>query len=175
RLQGWDTEIRFYDPYIAPGDAPAGATAVSREELLRGSDIVVVLVALTAETRNIIDARTLAWMKPDAYLINVSRGEAIDEVALEQALREGRIAGAALDVSRVEPMPQDHPLLGLDNCFVTPHMIGQTREVFEAIAPVAAENILRLLRGELPLYCKNPGVAERWAARRAALAVAESP
>lgn len=170
RLQGWEVDIHFHDPYLATGDTPGGATGVSLETLLRESDVVVVSVALTAETRDIIDTRTLGWMKPDAYLINVSRGEAIDEAALEQALRDGRIAGAALDVSRVEPMPQDHPLLRLDNCFVTPHMIGQTREVFEAIVPVAAENILRLLRGELPLYCRNPGVAERWAARRAALA-----
>jgi len=174
RLQGWDVELRFYDPYLAADDAPAGARAASLEELLRESDIVVVLVALTVETRDIINARTLAWMKPDAYLINVSRGEAVDETALEQALREGRLGGAALDVSRVEPMPQDHPLLALDNCFVTPHMIGQTREVFEAIAPVATENILRLLRGELPLYCRNPGVAERWKARREALAAGDS-
>ena len=116
-----------------------------------------------------VDARALALMTPDAYLLNLARGDLVDEAAVERALRERRIAGAALDVFQVEPLPVDSPLRTLDNAILTPHLVGHTRELYEALAPAALENITRILRGELPLYCKNPQTEGRWRERRAAV------
>ena len=165
RLQGWQVRILANDPYIEPASLPVGVEGGDFATVMRQSDIVVVLVAITPQTQGIIDAQALSMMKPDAYLVNVSRGQAIDEVALAQALQQRRIAGAALDVFCIEPLPLTSELRKLDNIFLTPHMIGQTKEVFQAIVPTAVENITRLLAGELPLYCKNPGAQARWRLR----------
>lgn len=171
RLQNWRVRLLASDPYIAADDRPAEVAFVDFDTLMRESDVVVVSVAITPETRDMVDARALSLMKPDARLINISRGEAIDERALADALREGRLGGAALDVTRIEPLPADSELRTLENCFLTPHMIGQTRDVFEAIAPVAVENIVRILRGEMPCYCRNPYTRERWTTRLRTLGV----
>jgi D-3-phosphoglycerate dehydrogenase len=109
-------------------------------------------------------------MKPSAYLVNTSRGEAIDEAALYRALKEKRIAGAALDSFAVEPLPDDSPLRQLDNVILTPHMVGHTQDVFASFPPAAVENITRILRGEPPLYCKNPEIIPAWKRRLANLA-----
>jgi len=111
--------------------------------------------------------RELALMKPSAYLVNTSRGEAIDEGALYRALKEKRIAGAALDSFTVEPLPDDSPLRGLDNVILTPHMVGHTQDVFASFPPAAVENITRILSGEPPLYCKNPEIIPAWRRRLA--------
>ena len=108
-------------------------------------------------------------MKPTAYLVNTARGQAIDEKALYQALKSRRIAGAALDTFEVEPLPQDSPLRGLDNVFLTPHMVGHTKEVFASFGAAGEENIMRILRGELPLHCKNPQIESAWRKRLARL------
>jgi hypothetical protein len=108
-------------------------------------------------------------MKPSAYLVNTSRGEALDEGALYRALREKRIAGAALDSFTVEPLRDDSPLRGLDNVILTPHMVGHTKDVFASFPPAAVENITRILRGEPPLYCKNPEIIPAWKWRRESL------
>lgn len=166
RLQGWEVDILTHDPYVAADALPPNVRQVALSTLLHDSDLVVVLVALTPETTRIINRDTLASMRPEAYLINVSRGEAVDEMALHEALSTRRLAGAALDVSQPEPMPVDNPLLHLPNCFVTPHMVGQTREVFEAIVPTLIDNLEALLCGQAPRYFKNPEVLSRWHARR---------
>lgn len=165
RLAGWGVEILISDPFVDETSLPAGVRAVDFDSVMQRSDVVLVLVAITPETKNIINERALSLMKPDAHLINVSRGEAVDEEALTRCLRERRIGGAALDVTRTEPLPLDSELLHLDNCFVTPHMIGQTKDVFEAIVPTAVANIRAILCGDLPPYCKNPGTEGRWRER----------
>ena len=165
RLKNWDVRLLASDPYVAGADQPAEVAFVDFDQLLRESDVVVVSVAITPQTRDIIDARALSLMKPDSHLINISRGEAVDEHALAAALREHRIGGAALDVTRVEPLPANSELRTLENCFLTPHMVGQTKDVFRLITPTAVENVVRILRGETPRYCRNPSAQEKWTKR----------
>lgn len=169
RLSGFGVKIIASDPYVAQQDAPPGVEMVSLEGLLASSDIVGLFVSISPETRGIINARTLALMKPSAYLVNTSRGEAVDEAALYRALKEKRIAGAALDTYVVEPLPADSPLRTLDNVILTPHMVGHTGEVYASFLPAAEENITRILRGEPPLYCKNPHILPAWRKRLEAL------
>ena len=172
RLSGFSVGILAFDPFVAAKDVPPGVTLTDLDALLRQSDIVSLHVSITESARAMISERELALMKPHAYLINTSRGEAIDEDALYRALRDRRIAGAALDNFVVEPLPQDSPLRRLDNVILTPHMIGHTQDVFASFPPAAVENITRILRGEPPLYCKNPQIVPAWRKRLAALALA---
>lgn len=167
RLAGFGVRILAYDPYVTIDAAPAGVELADLDALLESSDIVSLHVSITNSARRLIDARALALMKPTAYLVNTSRGEAVDEAALYHALKDKRIAGAALDNFVVEPLPADSPLRELDNVILTPHMVGHTQDVFASFPPAAVENITRILRGELPLYCKNPEIAPAWMARLA--------
>jgi phosphoglycerate dehydrogenase-like enzyme len=170
RLAGWGVTLVAYDPYVKQQDAPTGVTMASFDEVMAQSDVVGVFVSITPETIHMVNERALALMKPTAYLVNTSRGQAIDERALYQALKDRRIAGAALDTFEVEPLPQDSPLRTLDNVFLTPHMVGHTKEVMASFGPAAEENITRVLRGELPLHCHNPQIEGRWRERLARLA-----
>lgn len=169
RLAGWGANIIAFDPYVQPQDVPAGVTMADLETVLSQADVVGLFVSITPETTRMINERTLALMKPTAYLVNTSRGQAIDEQALYQALRQGRLAGAALDTFEVEPLPPDSPLRTLGNVFLTPHMVGHTKEVFTSFGVAAQENVTRILRGELPLHCKNPQIAPAWRQRLAYL------
>jgi len=137
--------------------------------LLRTSDVVSLHVTLTSETRHLLGAAELRLMQPHSYLINTARGGALDEQALYQILQDGAIAGAAIDVFEAEPLALESPLRTLDNMILTPHMVGHSRELMAAIPPAAAENVLRVLRGEPPLYVKNPEVIPAWRQRLAAL------
>jgi glycerate dehydrogenase len=119
------------------------------EDLLRESDLVSLHVPLFPETREMMNARTLALMKPTAYLINTSRGPLINEPDLAEALNSGRIAGAALDVLSVEPPPADHPLLSARNCIVTPHMAWSTTEARRRLMATVVENV-KAYRGGTP-------------------------
>jgi phosphoglycerate dehydrogenase-like enzyme len=116
-----------------------------RGRALARADFVVLTVPLTAATRGLIGARELAAMRPTAWLINVARGPIVDEAALVEALRERRIGGAVLDVFATEPLPPDHPLWGLDNVVITPHISGPS--VPDEIAPIFEENLRRFLAG----------------------------
>ncbi len=169
RLAGWHVNLFACDPYVAPGAAPAGVRMVALDELLRESDVVSVHTTLTSETRHMIGARELALMRPTAFFINTARGGMVDEQALYAALAGGKLAGAALDAFELEPLPLESPLRTLPNVILTPHMIGHTREIFEAIPGAAIENIERLMRGEPPLYWRNPEVEPRWRERLARL------
>jgi phosphoglycerate dehydrogenase-like enzyme len=169
RLAGWDVRLQAHDPYIAQEAAPAGVRMVDLPTLLRTSDVVSVHVTLTSETRHMLGTAELRLMQPHAYLVNTARGGAIDEQALYGVLRDGVIAGAALDVFEEEPLALENPLRTLDNVILTPHMIGHSRELMAALAPAAAENVLRVLRGEPPVYVKNPEVLPAWRQRLAAL------
>ena len=139
-----------------PGELPAAApdgtpyAVMGLDELLATSDIVSLHVPLTPETRHLIDQRSLARMKRSAYLVNTSRGPVIDEGALAWALREGLIAGAALDVYEREPVVHAD-LLGLENVVLAPHLGSATVETRTAMADLAADNVLAVLAGRPPL------------------------
>lgn len=135
----------------ARGDAPVPQGRLPVPEVLRESDIVSLHCPLTSETRNLIDARSLAWMKPTAFLINTARGALVDEAALIEALKRNTIAGAALDVITVEPPPADHPMVRaareLDNLVLTPHTAWSAREARERLLREVEENIVVYLQG----------------------------
>jgi len=132
-----------------------GAQKVPLEELLSASDFVSVHVPLTESTRHVIDRSALKRMKKNAYIINTARGPVIDETALVEALREGAIAGAGLDVYENEPIPAPG-LVDLPNAVVTPHVGSATHETRDAMATMAARNILAMIAGEKPETCLNP-------------------
>jgi phosphoglycerate dehydrogenase-like enzyme len=117
-------------------------------DLLARSDFVVLTCPLTDETRGLIGARALAAMKPSAYLVNVARGACVDETALLDALRAGRLAGAALDTFVDEPLPADSPFWELDNVIITPHTAGETRKYEENVLDILVANLERLWRGD---------------------------
>jgi len=131
------------------------------EELLKESDIVSVHLALTPETKRMIGEKEIALMKKDAYLINTARGEVIDNAALARALRENRIAGAALDVFDKEPPNFDDPLFRLDNVIVTPHVGAYTLEAIRNMDVISADNIIKILHGQRPNFVANEEVFSR--------------
>jgi len=118
------------------------------DEFLQQSDFVVLILPLTAETHELLSAERLQQMKPGAYLINIGRGELVDETALLTTLRERKIAGAVLDVFQNEPLPAAHPFWQLDNVLVTPHISGNFEEYVERVGEQFAQNLARYLRGE---------------------------
>jgi lactate dehydrogenase-like 2-hydroxyacid dehydrogenase len=117
------------------------------EQLLARADFVSLHCPLTPETRHLVDEAALRRMKPTAFLINTARGGLVDQAALESALREGRIAGAALDVTDPEPLPADHPLLSAPNLIVLPHVGSATTTTRERMADLAVDNLLAGLAG----------------------------
>ncbi len=128
-----------------PGDLP---------ELLRRSDAVMLCIPLSAESRNVIDARAFSFMKPDAFLINLSRGGLVHREALHEALASGKIAGAGLDVYWEEPPDPQDPIFGY-NVLATPHVGGSTDGSMRGIVAAVAENIRRIEAGEEPMYRKD--------------------
>ena len=141
-------------------EARHGARQCSLDELLQQADFVCLTVPLSAGTEGLIGVRELALMKPEAILVNISRGRVVDEAALVEALRERRIRGAGLDVFVQEPLPLDSPLLQLDNVVATPHIGSATEETRQAMARCAVENLLSALAGERPANLVNePGRA----------------
>lgn len=128
------------------------AQRVELDELLRQSDFVSLHVPLTDATRKMIGARELAMMKPTAVLINTARGEVLDQVALYEALRAGRIFGAGLDVCEPEPLPADSPLRELANCTIVPHIGSATVTARNAMADRSARNLIAGIRGEALPY-----------------------
>ena len=130
--------------------AAAGATRVDLDTLLRESDVVTLHYRLSDKTRGLITARHLALMKPTAFLVNTARGPIVEEAALVAALRERRIAGAALDVFDAEPLSKNHPLLTLDNVVVTPHLGFVTAEGYGVFFGQAVESVVAFLDGKTP-------------------------
>lgn len=143
-----------------PDERALGVEWAPLDDLLRASDFVSVNALLTRETRHLIGARELGLMKPAAYLINTSRGPLVDEAALARALREGRIAGAGLDVYEHEPRVAPD-LIGLPNVVLTPHVGSADRDTRERIAGVVVDNIEAWLRGDRPPNVANPEVYAR--------------
>jgi D-3-phosphoglycerate dehydrogenase / 2-oxoglutarate reductase len=148
---GIGMNVLAYDPWVSPSVAERSAVnLVSLEELLQRCDYVCVTCALTKETRGMIGTKELKMMGKHANLINVARGGIVDEVSLCQALAEGWIAGAALDVLEQEPPPNEHPLMKLSNCIITPHIAGLAIERYTDCGRVAVEEVKRVLNGGMP-------------------------
>jgi D-3-phosphoglycerate dehydrogenase len=162
KAQGLGLDVLVYTPRLAPGrDAETGVeTTNDLGYLLAVSDYVSLHAPATAETRGLIGEAELRAMKPTAYLLNTSRGALIDEGALVDALREGWIAGAGLDVLAEEPARSDHPLLGLDNAIVTPHAGFYSEPAIAELETKAARNVATVLRGGVPATLINPEVLD---------------
>ena len=159
-------QVLAYDPYLGADEIRArGATKVALDELLRRADFVSINCPLTDETRNMIGAREYALMQPTAYFITTARGSIHDEAALEQALRDDKLAGAGLDVWGKEPPPADHPLMRFDNVIVTAHMAGVTREARVRMGQFAADQVLDALDGKPVPRIVNPQVWPDYAKR----------
>lgn len=145
---------------LTPEEAESGgATCVSKEELFRDSDFLSIHVVLSERSRGLVGAHELGLMKPSACLVNTARGPIIDEPALVKALQEGRIAGAGLDVFELEPLDPKHPLRGLDNVVVTPHLGFSTEEVYRVFYEDTVENLEAYVAGA-PIRLLNPEVLD---------------
>jgi D-3-phosphoglycerate dehydrogenase / 2-oxoglutarate reductase len=140
---------------------PAEASPTNLEQLMRQSDFVVLACPLTPQTRYLVNKQSISWLKPTAWLINVGRGPVVQEEALIEALRGKRIAGAMLDVYEHYRLEPGHPLFALDNVILTPHLAAVTRESRARASVAAAEEMLRILRGERPRNLVNPEALER--------------
>lgn len=151
RARGFNMTVLAYDVFQDPEwAAREGVTYVGIEELLRRSDFVTLHAPMTPESHNLINARTLALMKPTAYLINTARGGLVDEDALYDALKEKRIAGAGLDVFVEEPPTKPQKLVTLDNAIFMPHAAGWSHEANRRTAELAAGSILDGMQGKKP-------------------------
>jgi glyoxylate reductase len=151
RLEGFGCEPVI----VGRGDPAALRLALS------SADFVSIHTPLDADTRGLIGNAELRQMKPTAFLVNTARGPIVDSAALERALREGWIAGAALDVTDPEPLPADHPLLEAPNLLVIPHLGSATHRTREAMAELAVDNLLAGLAGKRLPRCVNPEVYDR--------------
>jgi glyoxylate reductase len=158
RLGAFGVNVIYYDVRSLPPETEAewGVKYQPLDRLLRLADIVSLHVPLTPQTRGLIGARELALMKFNAILINVARGECVDEAALAERLRTKRLGGAGVDVFSREPIAQDHPLLGLDNVILTPHIAGVTAEVRERVTRMSVANIVQFLHGQTPQHLVHP-------------------
>lgn len=144
------------DPFVEPAAVrELGAEIVPLDRVMSEADYVVVCCLLDGTTRHLVGAAELARMKPTAYLINVGRGPIVDEQALIKVLQDGRIAGAGLDVTDVEPIQPGNPLLGMDNVIITPHALCWTDECFHDIAATALRSIVDVSLGRQPAHIVN--------------------
>jgi D-3-phosphoglycerate dehydrogenase / 2-oxoglutarate reductase len=162
KLAPLGSRVVTFDPFV-PADAvlEAGAEPMTLEELLRGADVVSIHAPLTEETVHMIGAAELALMKPTAILVNTSRGPLIDLDALREALDEGRLRGAGLDVLETEPPPSDDPLLHRDDVVITPHAAFYSEESVKELQRKAVEQVIEALAGRIPPYAVNaaaPGI-----------------
>lgn len=160
RATGFDMRILYYDPGASTPPPNLPAVSTDLDTLLAESDFVSIHVPLTPETRHMVNAEFLAKMKPDAVLVNTSRGGVLDQTALYDVLKERRIFAAALDVTDPEPLPLDSPLLELDNCIIVPHIASASVQSRDMMAYLSAKNLLAGLNGERLPHCVNPEVYE---------------
>ncbi len=156
-LTGFECEVLVYDPYLSAEAAEAeGVEPVSLEDLFRRADAVSIHTPYSPETHHLVGAELLGLMKPTAVIVNTARGNIIDEDALYEALRDGKIAGAGLDVFAAEPLPADSPLLTLDNAVLTPHNSSQTVESLWNIYKVAIDICADFFAGKDSPHILNP-------------------
>jgi glyoxylate reductase len=159
RARGFDMRILYTNRGCnLEAEEQLGCIRVDLPTLLGESDFVVVLTPLTAETRGLLSTPQFQQMKRTACLINAARGPIVDQQALYLALRDGLIAGAALDVTDPEPIPQNDPLLTLDNCLIVPHVGSASIATRTRMATLAAENVAAFLSGQRPPTLVNPEV-----------------
>ena len=164
RAKGFDMKVLYYDTVRRkPGEEKEyGLEYVSKlHDLLSRADFVTVHVPLMAETRHLISTAEFAAMKPTAVFVNSSRGPVVDQKALYQALKSGQIFAAGLDVTEVEPIPMDDPLLTLDNITIAPHIASASVATRTKMATMAAANLIAGLKGEMPPNCVNPEVLQK--------------
>lgn len=151
-----------YDPFCPPDRAAAaGVELVDLATVMAEGDFVTVNTFLDDSTRGMIGAEQFALMKPTGYFVNTARGPVVREAALIDALRQGRIAGAGIDVFEQEPTPPDNPLLAMENVIVSPHGMAWTREGLAGNSRDCCRNILAVARGEVPPCLANPDAALR--------------
>jgi glyoxylate reductase len=156
RARPFGVRLLYHDRERRPAEEEAlGAGFRPLDELLTESDVVTCHVPLTPETRHLLGRAELRRMKPSAILINTARGAVVDEDALAEALEQGTIAGAGLDVFSREPLDPRHPLRRCRNVLLTPHTAGQTREAMERMIAAMLENFERVTRNEAPRYRVN--------------------
>ena len=160
KAAGFGMRILAYDPYVSPDDAAElGVTLVSLDTLLAEADFVSIHSPLTPETFHMVGERELRMMKPTAFLINTSRGGIVDTTVLVRALEEKWITGAALDAhEEPEPVPAHHPIVGLENVILTPHIAWYSEQAMAELQEGCAHEAVRVLRGEMPLSLANPEV-----------------
>jgi D-3-phosphoglycerate dehydrogenase / 2-oxoglutarate reductase len=161
KAHGFGLHVLAYTPRLQPGHDGDVELTNDLGRLLAESDYISLHAPSTPATRGLIGEIELRAMKPNAYLINTSRGALVDEAALEQALNEDWIAGAALDVLGQEPPPADHPLLASDKTIITAHAAFYSETAIAELETKAATNVAEVLRGRLPATVVNPAVTER--------------
>ncbi|MDF2726363.1 MAG: dehydrogenase [Paenibacillus sp.] len=156
RMKAFDMQVIAYDPYVADDMfAQHGVAKASWEQVVRQSDVLSVHMPLNAQTKHWVNRESLMNMKRNAHLINTSRGGVVDTSALVEALREGWIAGAGLDVLEEEPAPKDHPLLPFPQCIITSHCASASVESGLRLHEYAGLEAARVLRGERPKHIVN--------------------
>jgi D-3-phosphoglycerate dehydrogenase len=167
RLQGWEARVLAYDPFVKKEvfEQYGAEPCVTLNEMFDQVDILSINANLTEETRHIVGEEALRRLKNTAYVVNTARGGIIDEKALIGALKEGRLAGAALDVFEKEPPDPSNELLKMENVILTPHMSSRVPGMFWLLTRTATESALMALRGEVPKYVKNPEVIDTWRRR----------
>lgn len=169
RATGFDMRVLYFDPNASISDPGPSTTlrtslpavATDLDTLLGESDFISVHVPLTNETRHLVDAEFLAKLKPNAVLVNTSRGGVLDQAALYETLKERRIFAAALDVTDPEPLPMDSPLLALDNCLIVPHIASASIQSRDMMAYLSAKNLIAGLNGDRLKHCVNPEVYDK--------------
>ena len=159
KARAFGLDVAVHDPYL-PADAalPDGVSAATLDDLLAASDYVTVHTPLNDETRGLMGAAEFELMKPSAYIINCARGPIIDEPALIDALRDGQIAGAGLDVMESSAPPADHPLFAMDNVIVTPHVAFLSQQSVLELEVRTAQATVDVLQGRMPEFLVNPAV-----------------
>jgi glyoxylate reductase len=158
RALGFDMRVVYDDPSEQQGYPELNAQRVELETLLEESDFISLHTPLTPDTHHLIDSQALSKMKPSAVLINTARGPVVDSGALYEALKDRRIFAAALDVTEPEPLPQDSPLLALDNIIIAPHIGSAGKAARENMSRLTARNLISGLKGERLPHCVNPQV-----------------
>lgn len=151
-----------FDPYVAQEKADQlGVTLVDLGTVFKESDFIAINCPLNDETKGMINADLLSLMKPTAYFVNTARGAIVNQADLVAVLQAGQIAGAGLDVFEHEPLSPDHPLARMDNVILSPHGMAWTDDLYRGNGVGACENVLTILRGEIPRYTVNREVVER--------------
>jgi glyoxylate reductase len=157
RARGFGMRVLYVNRHPRPElETELGLRRVDKATLLAESDFLSLHVPLTPETRHWVGRAELAAMKPGAMLINTARGPVVDQAALAEALAEGRLGGAALDVTDPEPLPMDSPLLKLPNVLIAPHIASASHATRGLMASMAVDNLLAALEGRRPPNCVNP-------------------